>query len=161
MSETHSVMSDSLWPHGLYSPWNSLGQNTGVYSLSLLQGIFPTRDWTQVSCIAGRFFTRWATRGGVGGACSNIHLNAGVLTAHSTQEHLNVWSGYHTLVEQLRTLYKVVAGHRMLEKLSLGKKKKRLGDKWLPRWLSGKESTCQCKRCRFEPWFAKFPWRRK
>ena len=23
-------MSDSLWPHGLYSPWNSLGQNTGV-----------------------------------------------------------------------------------------------------------------------------------
>ena len=28
--------------HGLYSPWNSLGQNTGVGSLSLLQGIFPT-----------------------------------------------------------------------------------------------------------------------
>ena len=36
-------MSDSLWPHGLYSPWNSPGQNTGVGSLSLLQGIFPTR----------------------------------------------------------------------------------------------------------------------
>ena len=34
-------MSDSLRPHGLYSPWNSLGQNTGVGSLSLLQGIFP------------------------------------------------------------------------------------------------------------------------
>ena len=34
-------MSDSLRPHGLYSPWNSLGQNTGVCSLSLLQGIFP------------------------------------------------------------------------------------------------------------------------
>ena len=31
-----SVMSDSLRPHGLYSPWNSLGQNTGVSSLSLL-----------------------------------------------------------------------------------------------------------------------------
>ena len=38
-----SVMSDSLWLHGLYSPWNSLGQNTGVGSLSLLQGIFPTQ----------------------------------------------------------------------------------------------------------------------
>ena len=25
------------------SPWNSLGQNTGVSSLSLLQGIFPTQ----------------------------------------------------------------------------------------------------------------------
>ena len=33
----------SLWPHGLYSPWNSPGQNTGVGSLSLLQGIFPTQ----------------------------------------------------------------------------------------------------------------------
>ena len=27
---------------GLYNPWNSPGQNTGVGSLSLLQGIFPT-----------------------------------------------------------------------------------------------------------------------
>ena len=41
--ESRSVMSDSLWPHGLYSPWNSPGQNTGVGSLSLLQGIFPTQ----------------------------------------------------------------------------------------------------------------------
>ena len=42
-SESHSVMSDSLWPHGLYSSWNSPGQNTGVGSCSLLQGIFPTQ----------------------------------------------------------------------------------------------------------------------
>ena len=41
-SECHSVASDSLGPHGLYSPWNSPGQNTGVGSLSLLQGNFPT-----------------------------------------------------------------------------------------------------------------------
>ena len=32
-----------VWPHGLYSPWNSPGQNTGVGSLCLLQGIFPTQ----------------------------------------------------------------------------------------------------------------------
>ena len=37
-----SVVSDSLQPHGLYSLWNSPGQNTGVGSLSLLQGISPT-----------------------------------------------------------------------------------------------------------------------
>ena len=36
-------MSNSLWPHELYSPWNSPGQNTGVGSLSLLQGIFPNQ----------------------------------------------------------------------------------------------------------------------
>ena len=40
-SESHSVMSNSLWPYRLYSPWNSPGQHTGVGSLSLLQGIFP------------------------------------------------------------------------------------------------------------------------
>ena len=33
-------MSNSLQPHGLYSPWNSPGWNPGVGSLSLLQGIF-------------------------------------------------------------------------------------------------------------------------
>ena len=43
MSEGCSVVSDSLWTHRLYSPWNSPGQNTGVGSLSLLQGIFPTQ----------------------------------------------------------------------------------------------------------------------
>ena len=89
----------TLWdPHGLYSPWNSPGQNTGMGSLSLLQWIFPIqgsnpglphcrlilyqlshqgsprilewavypfssvssrlRNWTRVSCTAGRFFSR-------------------------------------------------------------------------------------------------------
>ena len=42
-SESCSDMSDSLQPHGLYSPWNSAGQNIGVGSLSLLQEIFPTQ----------------------------------------------------------------------------------------------------------------------
>jgi len=40
-SENHSVLSSSLWPHELYTPWNCLGHNTGVSGLSLLQGIFP------------------------------------------------------------------------------------------------------------------------
>ena len=101
-SESCSVMSDSLWSHGLYSPWNFPGQNTGLGSCSLLQGILPTqrsnpgllhcrqilyqlshkgsarilawvacpsssgsswpRNWTGVSCIAGRFFTNWTMR---------------------------------------------------------------------------------------------------
>ena len=41
------------------------------------------------------------------------------------------------------------------------KKKKKKGLSW---WLSGKESVCQCrrcKRCRFNPWGRKNPWRRK
>ena len=31
----------------------------------------------------------------------------------------------------------------------------------LPWWLSGKESTCQCRRLRFNSWVGKIPWRRK
>ena len=42
-------------PWTIYSPWNSLGQNTGVGSFSLLQGIFPTQGSNTVSLIAGGF----------------------------------------------------------------------------------------------------------
>ena len=122
-SESRSVMSDSLWPQGLYSPWNSPGQNTGVGSLSLLWGIFPTQglnpgllhcrwilyqlshkgsprilEWvaypffrgsswpknpTGVSCIAGGFFTSWATR-----EVQNQHGNS--VFIHETQYHLEL-----------------------------------------------------------------------
>ena len=51
-SESHSVVSSSLRSHGLYSPWNSPGQNTGVCSLSLLQWIFLTQksNWGLLHC---------------------------------------------------------------------------------------------------------------
>ena len=52
--ESHTVVSNSLWPHGLYSPWNSPCQNTGVGSLSLLQGIFPAQESNQ-----GLLHCRW------------------------------------------------------------------------------------------------------
>ena len=52
-SESHSVVSDSLQPYGLHSPWTSPGKKTEVGKPSLLQGFFPT----QVSGIAGRFLT--------------------------------------------------------------------------------------------------------
>ena len=31
----------------------------------------------------------------------------------------------------------------------------------LPWWFCGKESACQCRRCGFNPWVRKIPWRRK
>ena len=61
-SESHSVMSASLWPHGLHNPWNSPGQNTGVGSRSHLQGIFPTQGSNPgLLHFAGGFFTSRAT----------------------------------------------------------------------------------------------------
>ena len=45
-------MSDSLQPHGLYSPWVLPGKNTEVGSLSLLQRILPTQEsnWDLLHC---------------------------------------------------------------------------------------------------------------
>ena len=52
-----SVMSDSLGPRGLYSPRNSPGQNTGVGSLSLLQGISPLGEpWGRFSIALAQKF---------------------------------------------------------------------------------------------------------
>ena len=49
---SHSVVSSSLRPHGLHSPWSSPGQNTGVGNLSLLQWIFPAQEsnWGLLHC---------------------------------------------------------------------------------------------------------------
>ena len=56
-------MSDSLRHHGLYRPWTSLGQNTGVGSHSLLQGTFPAQGLNPGLCYCRRilyqeFFTQ-------------------------------------------------------------------------------------------------------
>ena len=66
-----SVVSDSLWPHGLLPtrplcPWDSPGKNSGLDFHFLLQGTFLTQ-WLNPHllqpCIAGGFFTKvWATR---------------------------------------------------------------------------------------------------
>ena len=56
-SESRSVVSNSLRPHGLYSPWNPPGQNTGVGSHSLLRenlpnpGIKPRSLALQADCL--------------------------------------------------------------------------------------------------------------
>ena len=49
---SHSVMPDSLWPHGpqparLLCPWDFPGKNTGLGCHSLLRGIFPTQGSNQ------------------------------------------------------------------------------------------------------------------
>ena len=36
-----------------------------------------------------------------------------------------------------------------------------LSPKRAPRWLSGKKSAYQCRRCGFDPWVRKTPWKRK
>ena len=61
-SESCSVVSNSLRPHELYSPWNSPGKNIEWVASPFSRGSFQPRDRAQVSHIGGRFFTSWATR---------------------------------------------------------------------------------------------------
>ena len=55
-SRSPALQADSLLSEPPGKP-----NNTGVGSLSLLQQIFPHRNWTGISCIAGGFFTSWST----------------------------------------------------------------------------------------------------
>ena len=60
--ESCSVVSDSLWAHELYSPWNSPGQNAGVSSCCLLQGIFPTQGSNPGALHCRWILHIWTTR---------------------------------------------------------------------------------------------------
>ena len=63
-----SVMCDYLWPHGLYGLPGPFVR--GIVQARILEwvaipfcgGFSKPRDWTRVSCIAGRSFTIWASR---------------------------------------------------------------------------------------------------
>ena len=86
----HCLLSDSvvIWSVGhvrlLATPWTvdcqaSLfmqfsRQENGVGSHALFQRILQPRDWNWTSCIAGRFFTGWATSEALG---KNLAANAG------------------------------------------------------------------------------------
>ena len=74
-SESHSVMSDSLRPHGLYNPWNSPGQNTGVGSLSLLQGIFPAQGLNPGLWHCGQILYQLNYKGSPGNNWSTLQIS--------------------------------------------------------------------------------------
>ena len=68
VSDSRSVVSDSLRPHGLQParllcPWDSPGKNPGVGCHALLQGLFLTQGSNPFlpPALAGRFFTTSTT----------------------------------------------------------------------------------------------------
>ena len=77
-SESSSVVSNSLQPHGLYSQWNSPGQNTGMSSLSLLQGTFPTQESNRGLLHCRRILYQLSCQGEL----------------DQVQEHSQPWVGY-------------------------------------------------------------------
>ena len=62
-SKSHSVVSNSLRPHGLYDSCNPPGQNTGLGSQCLLQRIFPTQELNQGILHCRRIFYQLSYQG--------------------------------------------------------------------------------------------------
>ena len=60
--EACSVMSDSLQPHGLHIHGILQARKLEWVAVPFSRESSQPRDWTQVSHIAGGFFTSWATR---------------------------------------------------------------------------------------------------
>ena len=59
-SESRSVMSNSLWHHIVHRNHQATILEQIAYPFS--SGTSQPKNWTSVSCIAGRFYTSWATR---------------------------------------------------------------------------------------------------
>ena len=72
-SAGHSVVSDSLRPHGLYSPWILQARILEWVAVPFSRGTYQPRDRTEASRIAGGFFIIRATgkpkNTGVGSLC--------------------------------------------------------------------------------------------
>ena len=90
-----------------------------------------------------------------------------------SNSHLFWTSGSFLLMDiaDLSFLIMLDVGKPVLNKRSISSKctgpqnnQPPLFERGLPKWLSGKESTCECRsfrRHKFDPWVRKIPWRKK
>ena len=181
-------MYDSLRPHGLYSPWNSLGQNTGVGSLFLPQGIFPTQGWNpglpqcrqilyQLSHQGSPRILEWVAYpfSQPRNQTRVFSIAGGFFTSWAIKEALNRMAWYKFPLSSspftwgLRYIFckkllfcglKTVITYVIVNTVFQISTVYRLG---FPRGTSGKEPTTnsEVKRHGFESWVEKIPWRRK
>ena len=93
LSESHSVVSDSLQPHGRYGPWNSPDQNTGVGSLSLLQRIFTTQGSNPDLPHCRRILYQLSHQGSLLNINPFISSNiVSRVVSKCVSDHSNIWS---------------------------------------------------------------------
>ena len=152
-SERRSVKSNSLQPHRLYSQWNSPGQNTGVGSCSLLQGIFPTQGsnpglWhcRQILYQLRHKASPWLMENNL----NQVKLNT---------ENQNILDIKQLFVRKIQN----PSGIKIFQPDPRWNNIYIHGKSGLSRELSGKEFAYQSKkhkRNRFNPW-GKIPWSRK
>ena len=161
---TYIFLSDTLRPHGLYSPWNSLGQNTGVGSFPFSRGSSQPRDRTQVSHIAGRFFTSWATR--EARICFNLILTSLIRELENDPVFVNFFINWAFILFKELVI-------KLVSRMIIDQWRRETWRQLIAILIfmiiafqggtSGKEPACQCKRPKrweFYPWVRKIPWKR-
>ena len=85
-----------LQPTRLLCPWDTPGKNTGGGCHALLQGIFPPKDRTQVSLIAGGFFITEPPRKPrehLYWSKTVLFLSYSPLPLHLSEDAVGPWSG--------------------------------------------------------------------
>ena len=166
-------------PTRLPRPWDSPGKNTGLGCHFLLQCMkvkseseiaqsCPTLSDTMDCSLPGS---------SINGIFQARVLEWGAIAFSAMQETRILFLGREVPLEKGMAIHSSILTWRIpwTEKpgglQSVGSQK--VGHDWttnihthigLPRWLSGKESACQCRRyrrCGFDPWVGKSPWRRK
>ena len=137
-------------------------------AISFCRGSSRPRDQTRVSCIAGRFFTVWATREDpLMVAPGSYHYNPHLKIRGAGLTNVTVLvSGWARLLNSILpdSWVRDLKYHPLVpprEGSMLIFFRIRYSIRGLPWWLSGRESACQCKRCGLDPWAGKIPWRRK
>ena len=105
-------------PPGSFIHGDSPGKNTGVGCHAPLQGSSQPRNQIQVSCIAGRFFTSWATREAHGEGMGGRILGHNRCGCHWTSR----FKGTLQSLQVLRSLTKYPVGEAYMGKGNMGTK---------------------------------------
>ena len=116
-SESCSVMSDSLLPHGLYGPWNSPGQNTRVGNFS--RGSSQPRDRTQVSCTAGGFLPSEPLGKPKNTGVDSLSLLQQIFPTQESNQVSCIAGGFFTNWAKLRERFGYSSAVKILANLSL------------------------------------------
>ena len=182
-SDSFYVDSNSFWSHRLYCPWNFPGQNESRKSPSAVRetqlshkgsprilewaaypfssGSSQPRNWTRVSCIAGGFFTNWATREAPvwKDTCSLMFTAAPSAIVRTwkqpkcplTNEWIKMWYVY-----TIHYYLAIIKEWNIAICSSTNEPRDYYG---LLGWLRVKKIWLQCGRPGFNPWVGKIPWR--
>ena len=144
----HSVVSDSFRPHGLYSLWNSPGQDIGVGSHFLLQETFPTQGSNSGLPHCRQIFYQLSHQG------SPVNDELGLITFLYLHWLLNFFLFWGRVISYAYSLFIFSSILLLLVVMIID---------GLPRWcqwVKNLPASAGSKRRGFDPWVGKIPWRK-